>query len=295
MSSEESQTVAVTVEPSPAVLGSTVKAVITITGDPDRKVRGAKAQLVRNALHRYTETNLSGRGQHDSLRHEDAVITEVPVDSAGGKAAPGQYVVSLLIPEDGLPTVADQVRWSVRAVIDRRHGIDIQAEAPLEVLAGPGHFLSEATSEARYKGERCVHLELSARTMRAGQTITGNVILRPDRAITVTKVVVTFTLTFPVKKGLEGKAVAARILASEPLTLQPGDTRTIPFELTLPGDAAPTARGSMTTPKCHSIVSWDVGAEAEAVLAEDGKTRANGFAYLGINVYNADSPSHEDP
>jgi hypothetical protein len=275
--------------PAATVLGGTVSAVVTITGEPDHKVRGAKAQLVRTAIHRVTQTNVLDYGYHDSLLQEAVVIAEVPVITPGGPAAPGEHAVSLHIPEDGLPSAADQVRWSVRAVIDRRHAPDIQAESPIEVLAGPERFASEATSDTRYKGERCIDLELSTRTVRPGQAITGNVILTPARAITVTEVVVTFAVTLPVKKGLEGKAVAPKILLSEHLDLQPGDTRKLPFELTLPADAAPTVRGSLTTPKCHSIISWDVGAEATSVLPGDGKTEANGFVYVGINVYNAHS------
>ena len=67
MSSGELQTVVVTTEPAPAVLGGTVNAVVTITGEPDRKVRGAKAQLVRTAIHRVTQTNVLGKGSYDSL------------------------------------------------------------------------------------------------------------------------------------------------------------------------------------------------------------------------------------
>jgi hypothetical protein len=51
----------------------------------------------------------------------------------------------------------------------------------------------------------------------------------------------------------------------------------------------------MTTPPCHSIISWDVGAEAESVLSADDKTGTDGFVYLGINVYNADEAPPAPP
>jgi hypothetical protein len=288
MSSQELQTVAVMIGAGPTVLDGTVTAVVTITGEPDRKVRGVKAQLVRTAIHRVTQTNVLDHGSHDSLLHEAVVITEVPVISSGGPAAPGEHAVSLHVPEDGLPSATDQVSWAVRAVIDRRHGTDIKAESPVTVLAGPERFASEATSDARYKGERCIDLEVSTRTVRPGQAISGSVILRPARAMKVTEVVVIFAVTLPVKKGLEGTAVASRILLSEHLDLQQGDTRNLPFELTLPADAAPTVRGSLTTPRCHSVISWDVGASARSVLPGDDGTEARGYVYYGINVYNAD-------
>ncbi len=288
MSSGGLPTLAVTTETSPTVLGDTVNAIVTITGDLDRKVRAVKVQLVRTALHRYTSVDVLDHGSHNTLLHEEVVITEMPITSPDGKVVQGSHAVSLRVPEDGLPSATDQVKWSVRAIIDRRHGVDVKAEAPVEVLAGPERFASEATAEARYKGERYLDLELSNRTLRPGETITGNVVIRPTRPMTVTKVAVTFVLTISVKKGLEGTAVVPQILLDEPLDVQAGDTKNLPFDLTLPDDAAPTVRGGMTTPPCHSIISYDVGAEAEASLSADDKTGTEGFVYLGVNVYNTD-------
>jgi hypothetical protein len=303
VSSDELQTMSVATGSSPTVLGGTVNAVITITGDPDRKVRGAKAQLVRTAIHRTTDMDVEmfgHGGYHDTLRHEEVVVTENPITSSGGKVMPGEHIVSLHVPEDGLPSATDQVKWSVRAIIDRRLGVDIKADTPVQVLAGPERFATEATAEASYTRERCIDLELSSRTLRPGETITGNILLRPTRAMTVTKVVICFVKTtpvmkalegttkVPVKQGLEGTAVVPQTLLDEPLGLQPGDTRKVPFDLTLPDDADPTVRGSMTTPPCHSIITWQVGAEAEFVLSADDNTPADGFAYLGINVYNTE-------
>ncbi|HTW98659.1 MAG TPA: sporulation protein, partial [Acidimicrobiales bacterium] len=221
--------------------------------------------------------------------HEHVVVTEAPIVPPGAAVAPGDHVVSLHVPEDGLPSATDQVQWSVRARIDRHLGADVEAEAPVEVLAGPERFAAEATGDARYKGERCIDLELSTRTLRPGETITGKVVLAPAQAVTVTvtNVLVLFVVTTPAKQGLEGAGVAARTLLDEPLELQPGETRSLGFELTLPQDAAPTVRGSLTTPPCHSVVSWDVGAEATAVVSGGGATERKGFVYLGVNVYNA--------
>lgn len=285
--SEDLQTVAVATGPSPAVLGDLVTAVVTITGDPDRKVTGAKAQLVRTALRRFTQTNVLSRGYHDSLVAEETVVTEAALIPVGGDVPPGEHTVSLRIPPDGLPTASDQVSWSVRAVITRRHGADIRAQSPVEVLAGQDRFAAEATSDIRYKGERCVDLELTGRTLRPGQAITGTVTVVPERAVTVTEILATFVVTLPGKKGLEGKAVAARILLDEPVDFRPGEKREFPFELTLPADAAPSVRGSQTTPPCHAIVSWDVGAHVRCAPTGEGKSGTDGFAYLGINVYNA--------
>jgi hypothetical protein len=287
MAPEERQTLTVATGDSPAVLGGTLNAVVTISGEPDHKVKGAKATLVRTGRRRLTQTDVLGHGQHNTLIHEDVVLAETPVATSGGKVVPGGYVVSLAVPADDLPSAADQVSWSVRAVIERHFGVDVKARAPVEVLVGPDRFANEATGEARYKGEQCVDLDLSTRTLRPGETIAGSVVLRPTKAMTVTEVLACFVVSASVKNGLEGTAVAATSLLKEPLVLQPGDPREFPFQLTLPEKAPPSARGSMTTPSCHSCISWDVAGEARVLLSPDDEESTRGFVYLGVNVYNA--------
>ena len=290
MSSDEVQTVAVRIESSPTALGGTVTAVVTVQGNPDRKVREVKAQLVRSAFHRYTQTNITDHGSHDSLSYEAVVITETLI-SSDRPGAPGEYLLSLQVPEDGLPSAVGQVAWSVRAVIDRRHGHDVTAEAPVQVLSGPERFTSEANDDPRHVGERCVDLKLSSpRTLRAGETVTGNVELRPTRAMTVTRIGVLFVRTTSDKSGLTGNVIAPQTLFEEPVHLQPGDTRSLPFDLTLLADAAPTVRGSLTTPRCHSMIAWEVGAQVTAVLSPDGKA-ADSFVFVGLNVYNTGGDS----
>jgi hypothetical protein len=45
-------------------------------------------------------------------------------------------------------------------------------------------------------------------------------------------------------------------------------------------------RGSLTSPRCHSVVSWDVGAEEKFAPSDEDKAGARSLVYLGINVYN---------
>ena len=44
-----------------------------------------------------------GHGNHDSLLQEEVVVTEVPI-ACDGRVVPGEHLVSLLVPEDGLPS-----------------------------------------------------------------------------------------------------------------------------------------------------------------------------------------------
>lgn len=285
MASNGLQTVAVTTDLSSVDLGDSVTVIVRIDGDPDRKVHGAKVQLVRNAAHRYTMTDLTDRKAHKHFDFEDAVITETRICS-DRESTPGEHVVSLGIPADGLPSADGQVSWSIRAVIERHLGHDVSSQVPIQVLAGPERFASEATDEPRYVGDRCVEIDVSTRTLRAGETITGTVTLSPDRSITVTYIGVVFARTTSLEEGLKGHFLAPQMLQDQSLQLDPGDRRSVPFEVTLPTDAAPTVRGSLTTPHCHSAVAWEIGAHVTIGPSAEDAPPTDSYMFLGLNVYN---------
>lgn len=278
------------------VPGGTVRAVVTITGEPDHKVRGATVRLVRNALYKVSVTNVSGRGSHNDLVHNDAVIAEVPLTDSTGRVVPGDHAVSFALPDDALPSAPKYVSWKVEAVIDRRHGIDVKAQAPVEVLSGPELFADEATSGAIPIDGPGVELELPMRSLRPGETITGKVLLRPEQPMTVTKVTVNFNRCVGTAKGHDFRGIAPfNVLlddaVDEPLDLRSGDTRTFPFELTLPEDAEPTVRGPSTTPPCSSVIYWTVVAIATHVRSPGEKGDGRPAVQLGINVYNDPHPA----
>ena len=50
--------------------------------------------------------------------------------------------------------------WSVEAVLDRHHGIDVKARAPFEVLSSSELFVEEATSDPIQVDGPGVELEL---------------------------------------------------------------------------------------------------------------------------------------
>jgi sporulation-control protein spo0M len=282
------------------VPGGTVRAVVTITGEPDHKVRGATVRLVRNALYKMSVTNVTDHGSHDTLLHNDAVIAEVPLTDSSGRVVSGDHAVSFALPDDALPSVPRYVPWSVEAVIDRHHGIDVKAQAPVDVRSGPELFAEEATSEAIPIDGPGVELELPIRSLRPGETITGKVRVRPERALTVTRVTVNFNRCVGTAKGHDFRGIVPfKVLlddaVDEPLDLQAGDTRTFPFELTLPEDAEPTVLGLSTTPPCSSVLYWTVVAIATHVLSPGEKRDGRPAVQLGINVYNAPvAPLHQN-
>jgi hypothetical protein len=286
VSPKDLQTVTVTTQ-SPSTEGGSVNVVVVITGQPDDAVRGATAQLVRTALYKVTDTNVVSHGYHDSLFSEDVVVAEASLTDPAGRVLPGEHAVTLALPPDALPSATKVVWWSVRAVIDRRHGIDVKARAPVEVLAGPERFADEATSQARYVGEHCVQLEAPTRTMRPGEAISGNVIVGPTRAMTVGKLFVGLARTVGTKDGYDTAAAVTQSLIDESLDLQAGEIRKYPFTLTLPDDADPTVLGRSTTPPCDSHVAWALTAVAEPLRAPGDKYADKPGVSVGVNVYNA--------
>ena len=205
MSSDELQKVVVTAGPSPTVLGATVNAVITITGDPDRRVRGARAELVRTAIHRVTRTNVTDHGSHDSLLQEEVVIAEAPIISSGEKVVPGEHAVSLRIPPDG--PRRRTVRCGGRSGRSSTGGTAPTSGRKHRSRCSQARSASRARQppKSATRASAASTLSFPPARCRPGQTITGGVILRPERAMTVTEVVVLFVVTLPAKKGLRGQ------------------------------------------------------------------------------------------
>jgi hypothetical protein len=272
----------VTTEPSSTMNGGTVNAVVTITGDRDDKVRAATARLVRTALRKTVETDVFWRGYHDEVLPHDEVVAEAPLTDAGGNLGPGDHPVSFTVPDDALPSAAKVVSWSVKAVIERHHGIDVKAEAPVQVLVGPERFAEVATSEAWYAGERFLELELHTRSLRPGDVISGKILVRPTRALTLTSLIAGLARTV----GTESEGVVTKGVLDEQLDLQAGAARDYPFELTVPDDAQPTVVGSATTPPCASHISWVTTAVAHLLLAP-GEYGERPSVACRVNVYNA--------
>ena len=282
----------VTVESPVTTPGGTVHAVVTITGEPDRKVRAATVRLLRNALSKVSLTNVTDHGSHDSFLGHDVVIAETPLTDSSGQVLPGEHAVSFALTADALPSAPNFVAWSVEAIIDRRHGIDVKAHAPFEVLSGPDLFVDETTSDPIQVDGPGVELELPVRSLRPGDTIAGNVVLRPPEPMTITRLIVAYVWSVGTATGHHPTQIdPVTVLLDEhvdtPLDLQAGDTRTFPFELTLPDDALPTVLGPHSTPPCFSIISWNVVAVATRVLSPGEIGTGKSAINLGINVYNA--------
>ena len=283
MSSKDAQKMTVTTEPSSTTTGGTVSAVVTIIGDPDDKVRGATARLVRTALRKTRETNVfMGHGSHNEIMPHDDIVAEVPLADSSGQLAAGNHVVSFAVPDDALPSAPKVVSWSVKAVIERHHGIDVKAEAPVEVLVGPERFASEETIEPWYDGERLLELELQTRSLRPGDVIRGKILVRPTQALTLTSLIAGLARVV----GGHGEAVATQSLLDEQLELQAGDARDYAFELSVPEEATPTVLGSDTSPPCASRITWATTAVAQLLRAQ-GHTSQKSSIACRVNVYNA--------
>jgi hypothetical protein len=273
----------VTIAESSTLTGGIVNAVVTVTGDPDDKVRGATARLVRTALLKTRETDVFwGHGYHDEVLPHDVVVSEAPLGDPSGKLVPGNHVVNLAVPDDALPSAPKIVTWTVKAVIERHHGIDVKAEAPVEVLVGPERFAGQATSEAWYEGERFLDLQLETRSLRPGDVLKGKILVRPTRALTLTSLVAGLARVV----GADGEGVVTQSLLGGQLELQAGDSRDYPFELTVPEDAPPTVLGSTTTPPCASRITWAMTAVSHLARTPGQESDKSSTAYE-LNIYNA--------
>ncbi len=151
-------------------------------------------------------------------------------------------------------------RWSARLRIERG-GRDVDERGDFTVVIGTADVEAEEEPMERFwgAGETEIDILLGSAVYRAGETISGQVILRPkmdlpngDVAVYWQRQVESHPL---VRHPAEGGALDGRIMQlDKTIPLTAGTQLTLPFALPIPEDAAPTASA------VHSSLSWFVAA-----------------------------------
>lgn len=249
------------VRPSTVVLpGEEVTAVVRVTGDPDDKVSGATAKLV------CCETWMEVRSYANipDAPYENNPLTvaaEVPVVPTGA----GDHPLTLAVPPDALPTAQSHdfwdkaVDWRVDVVINRRHGFDPTAHAAFTVAAPADREAAEAQREPVVVGDPFFNVRLASRSVRSGGTVTGSVVIAAGQDMEVGAVEALLELHRQDGPDLPGghltwdrtKTFRETTLAAA-LALAAGESKELPFELTLPADATPTLHTQ------HCSLEWSL-------------------------------------
>jgi hypothetical protein len=252
--------VEVSVEPAEVVAGEPVR-VSASFGELDRKAQGARLELGYRNTYREDDTDADG-DRTTRTRTSDVLVAveQVPV---GDGASPGQLDAQLTVPADAPGTAAKSVEWFVRALVDRRHARDATAEQPLTVLAPADALGPWAQSAPKVDGRCTFALDVSTRTVRPGDAITGTLTLTPHEEIAARAVRVQLERRREDPDRNVDSDDTTRVELRGEGVLAPGEQVTLPFEIVVPEDAAPSFRAE------HNRQRWYLQGVVDVKRASD--------------------------
>jgi len=159
------------------------------------------------------------------------------------------------------PASSEEIaRWSCRLTLDRG-GRDVDAHAdftvvvrPEDVDAGP-----EPVEQVDGAGETLIEISVPSVAFRAGEPIRGQITLRPTKDLPNGDLAVSWQRhreSHPLTRrpSETGPIDGPIVHLGKGIPLRAGSPITVPFEVVLPVDAAPTAAA------VHSSMSWFVAA-----------------------------------
>ena len=189
---------------------------------------------------------------------------ELPVETSEFTGASANFRVPSWAPGSS-PLIA---RWSCRVRIARGGPyVDERGEFTVVIGTDDVDAVVEPLEHSPGATEAEIDVVLGAPVYRAGETVTGQLVLRPTRDLPSGAVAVHWQCERE-SHPLAGRPAAAgpldgpSVVLGGDVALREGMEVTLPFALPLPDDAAPTAAA------VHSSLSWYVAARLNLLDAE---------------------------
>ena len=229
-----------------ATAGEAVQVSIDI-GKPDKKVQGARLELVYQNTYREEERDVShdsddiGDGRRTVTKRTDVVAAMIPLFEDGTVQA-GRIDREIVVPHDAPGSAADTVEWKLRAVVDRKMGNDAEAEEPFTVLSNPDALRSWAESSMPPSERVRMMLDVPTRLVKPGDTINGTLRIAPVQPVEGRGVRVQLKRDRRDQdnKGEEDTPVTVQLTGEG--AMPAGADETLPFTLQVPADAPPSFR-----------------------------------------------------
>jgi len=269
-----STAIEVTVSPTVAVPRQTVTA--TISGSLDR-VRSARLDWGYTNFFRYRwaghadsaaaqanddvwllgEVGTNYGGDRDTEEWVSVTAADLPI--ATGELGSGSY--DFRVPSWAPPSSEEIARWSCRLTVDR-DGRDVDARGDFTVVVRTEDAYAGDEPMERYDGagETVIDIALPSPVYAAGQLVRGQVTLTPTADLPDGELRVSWQRhreSHPLSRNpcATGPIDGPAVKLGKGIPLRAGSPIVVPFEVTLPEDAAPTAAA------VHSSMSWFIRAE----------------------------------
>lgn len=276
--------VSLEVDPPDVRPGEDVRLRITIAGELDDKVQGARAGL--RGVHEYLVRERDRNSSRDD--DWDEVWRSVTLHEEVADVAPqlGVFEVTCQVPHGSAPSSPQVVRWEAFAIVDRRRGLDATATAPVVVRSSADALPAQQPEPPM--GEGGVRITGVPARVRTGEPFEGVIEVTPDDDVKATGVVVeltrvrTYTEGNALDVGVGGLALdlgglglrlgSSTIVKKDDLLtvevaggqeLPAGRTTRIPFEVVVPDDAG----ASLVAP--HGVVEFRLQATVQRRMRRD--------------------------
>jgi hypothetical protein len=251
--------------------GETIHARVSLTSDKELKFQEGRVALLYQEKYQIRETRHStnSRGQshttvvlrwktNDQEASRQVFLGETILPEGSARI----FEFDAQIPASAPPTYPGniiQVRWMVKATLDRKLSKDINSEAPLAVMFSPtGNQTPGQYGQSNEPGEALLSVELPGIEWVAGETVEGKLLVSPQKTFDTTEVRVEVEQTELVPYGLGNQKVnVVKVKLAGKTKFTAGETLTFPFQIQIPQPC---------TPSCSSN-NWSVTWKIKGILA----------------------------
>lgn len=268
--------------------GETVRSTVTARADKDFKFQQGRVALLYAERYEYRKREYDNNENHWETRNyntteEHEVRREIILPEGLLKAsAPQTWTFEWQIPPEIPPTYAGkilQIRWMVKATLDRKLMQDVNASADLSVPSVPPGKRTAAGEfgAANSPGDAEMFIGLPKEEWVEGETVQGRLIVRPQKEFDVTEVRVELQRVENVPEG-EGNTnvvIVEKTRVSPGVKYQAGGAQEYPFTFRLPQTATPSIRSP------HGTVAWLIKGILARRLRSDFEVREE------ISVFSA--------
>ncbi len=194
--------VKVTLERTKYRPGETIPAQVTVVGEKDLNIREGRVVLlcVEENQYRYEERHRDSNGRwetstrYDWQKSQYEAAKQVLLGEGTVKGGSTQdFACNLTLPPDALPSCPNgkivRLKWSVKATLDRKMAGDVEDEVEVLVyntprgMSGTGPF-----GCSNQPGEAGLAFALPSLEWALGETIEGQLLVRPEKSFGVSEV-----------------------------------------------------------------------------------------------------------
>ncbi len=228
--------------------GETIEATIDIEVKKSLKVTEGRVALICKEESEYIKTETDSDGE--TTRTETWDVTEYPFAQQtfrreGVITSNQTYTFNAVVPDPTLPTFNGgkivRVKWYVKATLDRKRAVDLNAEAEVVMLLAPtGDSAPGVFGESSESDEADLAFDLPGKEWVSGEALTGQLIIQPWKDFDVTEIRLELERREDVQFGNNVWEEKQTVQLASETKIEMGVSLTYPFQITVPAPCPPS-------------------------------------------------------